>query len=332
MLAYILREEAKNEIHVLLEQRILAAVTPVGGLIEVVRPIQFDRDQRFSGEQIYFHEAPTIERYRQFRIEAERACRRRQRLQTPVQERLCCAARPICPFGIGADRASGVNKEISKGRVDTIPDQPPDTGGIIPLSLGLDGQRSRLAMSCLPTGTSCDRLVHMPSWRPVATSSYACVGLTRYSPMQMASGSRPLLMHDDFAWDRLATGACNSPFSSTSPSRDVLWRSASLRHSLRRRNGERSGRPRKSRRSMTRRPWRPRTSSSSLRRFPVKRSTQLPSSNFIDADGRLNSSSSASSRFSSLVSCRTNSLRRLAVGSPPNSWFHSYSKHYIETL
>lgn len=68
----VLREKAQNQVALLLEQTVPAAIVPVGdGICRVLRAIEFDRDAQLAAEQVDFHLAPAVERDGQCRIQQE---------------------------------------------------------------------------------------------------------------------------------------------------------------------------------------------------------------------------------------------------------------------
>ena len=89
MLAHVFGQEPQDEVAVLLQQAVLAAIAAVGlGIGQVLPAVEFDGDARLGAQQIDFHLPPAVKGNRQLGVQAEPAGGFRQRLQPPVQERL----------------------------------------------------------------------------------------------------------------------------------------------------------------------------------------------------------------------------------------------------
>jgi hypothetical protein len=90
-----LRQGTQNEVAVLLQQLILAAVTTVrDGISEVLSAIKLHGDPCVVAEQIYLQRSDTVECNRKRALQPEATLRLRQRLQAPVPEPLGGAACP----------------------------------------------------------------------------------------------------------------------------------------------------------------------------------------------------------------------------------------------
>src|SRR4030095_11461389 len=93
VLAYVLGKKAQHEVAVLLQQLVLPPVTTICGRIrEVLSAIEFDCQTRISARQAACECSEAAERERQRPVETNASIGLRQRVQSPVEERLGCTS------------------------------------------------------------------------------------------------------------------------------------------------------------------------------------------------------------------------------------------------
>ena len=124
LLADILGQEAENDVPVLLQELIFAAVSPVrDGVSQVLNSVEFNGNLGVSAQKIDFERAEPVERDGETRVQLETVPSLRQRVETPIQERFGGASRSRSALGIGRRKPRNVHEQTGERTVDAIPDK-----------------------------------------------------------------------------------------------------------------------------------------------------------------------------------------------------------------
>jgi hypothetical protein len=99
----------------------------------VLSAIEFDDNARVGAQQVDFKGSEAVERDRQRHVETEPSTRLRQRVQSPIEERLGCTSCPRCTLGVFRHSPGGVHEQARQRRVDAVSNEPSHATGVIAL-------------------------------------------------------------------------------------------------------------------------------------------------------------------------------------------------------
>ena len=140
MFADILREKTQDEIPVLLEESVLAAIAAVGVCVgQVLCAIEFENQACLGTHEVHFHSAFSIEWDRKFGIQAEATGSFGQGFQSAKEEGFTGGSGTSGSFGVWRKLARSMNKQVCQRPVHAISDEPPHAGGVIVFPLWLYG-------------------------------------------------------------------------------------------------------------------------------------------------------------------------------------------------
>ncbi len=116
-------EEAEDEVAVLLQEGVFAAVTAPGVLVgEVLRAVEFDGEVRFGAEEVDFHRALLGEGDREFGIELEFSACGFEVLEALEEEGLCGAAGALDALGARGWFCGGFEEKSRQRFLHTVKD------------------------------------------------------------------------------------------------------------------------------------------------------------------------------------------------------------------
>lgn len=143
LFADVFGEESQDEVAVLLEEVVLAAVTAVGlGAGEMVGTVEFDGEAGGFAEEVDFHAAGAVEGNGEVGVEAEAVRGGGKGLQAAKEEGFGGAAGPVGALGIRWHGSRHLCEQGCQWLVDAVPDQALHTGCVVALPLRIGGQRN----------------------------------------------------------------------------------------------------------------------------------------------------------------------------------------------